>query len=141
MCILDGMQSTFFCLGKFLKKLADSQCSSITKGSIYYIKHMYIQPFSMEVDWPEIWCLMEVSTVFYICTYCIFTLRGSVVQKKTTEKWQQMYGALHKSYIGNIINGVKVMLAPLNMTYFKLCSWAMGDEVGTMGSDNKWWWH
>ena len=48
----------------------------ITKGSIYYIKHMYIQPFSMEVDWPEIWHLMEVSTMFYNCTCCIFTLWG-----------------------------------------------------------------
>ena len=35
---------------------------------------MYIQPFSMEVDWPEILCSMEVSTVFYICRYCVFTL-------------------------------------------------------------------
>ena len=47
------------------------------KGSIYYTKHMYIQPFSIEVDWPEIWCLMKISTMFYICTYCIFTLWGS----------------------------------------------------------------
>ena len=53
MCILDHTQSTFFCLGKFLKKLADDQCISITKGRIYHIKHEYIQPFSMEVDWPE----------------------------------------------------------------------------------------
>ena len=37
---------------------------------------MYIQPFSMEVDWPEIWCLMEVSTMFYICGYCFFTWWG-----------------------------------------------------------------
>ncbi len=48
--ILDHTQSASLCLGKFLKKLADDQCTSITKGSIYYIKHMYIQPFSMEVD-------------------------------------------------------------------------------------------
>ena len=40
MCISDYMQTTFFYLGRFLKKLADDQCSSITKGSIYYIKHM-----------------------------------------------------------------------------------------------------
>ena len=47
---VDHTQSASFCLGKFLKKFADDQCSSITKGSMYYIKHMYVQPFSMEVD-------------------------------------------------------------------------------------------
>ena len=35
---------------------------------------MYIQPFSMQVNWSEIWCLMKVSTLFYICRYWIFTL-------------------------------------------------------------------
>ncbi len=34
---------------------ADDKSSSISKGSIYYIKHIYIQPFSMEVDLREIW--------------------------------------------------------------------------------------
>ncbi len=58
---------------RFLKKLTDDQCSSITKGSIYHIKHRSIQPFSMGVDWPEIVHLMEVSIMFNICTYCIFT--------------------------------------------------------------------
>ena len=67
---------TFFHLGKFLKKLADDQCSSITKGSIFYIKHMYIQPKTMGVDWPEITCLMEVSIMFYMCTYCVFAWYG-----------------------------------------------------------------
>ena len=61
------MQTTFFYLERFLKKLADDQCSSITKGSSYHIKHMYIQPFTKLVDWPEIGCLMEVSTMLYIC--------------------------------------------------------------------------
>ena len=32
------------------KKLAEIQCSIITKGSIYHIKHMYIQPFTTAVD-------------------------------------------------------------------------------------------
>ncbi len=49
------------------------------KGSIYHIEHIYIQPFSMEVDWPEMVCLMEVSTKFYICTYCVFTLWGTIM--------------------------------------------------------------
>ncbi len=64
MCILDHTLSTLFCLGKFLKKLADDQCRSITKGSIYYIKHMYIQPFSMKTDWP-INLMLNGTTVLY----------------------------------------------------------------------------
>ena len=59
-----------------LKKLADDQCSSITKGSIYHINHMNIQPFITVVDWPETWCLMEVSAMFYICRYCVCTWDG-----------------------------------------------------------------
>ena len=35
----------FFYLGRFLKKLADDQRPSMTKGSIYYMNHMYIHPF------------------------------------------------------------------------------------------------
>ncbi len=30
----------------------------------------------MGVDWPEIACLMEVSVMFNICRYCIFTWYG-----------------------------------------------------------------
>ena len=41
---------------------------------------MYIQHFSIGVDWSEIGCLMEVSAMFYICTYCVFTWSGSGVQ-------------------------------------------------------------
>ena len=36
MCISNYMQTTFFYLGGFIKEMADGQCSSITKGSIYY---------------------------------------------------------------------------------------------------------
>ena len=78
-CISDFMKSTFFYIERYLKKLADDQYSSITKGSIYHIKHMYIQPFTTIVDWPEIWCLMEVSSMFYICRYCVFTWDGSFI--------------------------------------------------------------
>ena len=63
-----SLQTTFIYLGRFLKKLANDQSSSITKGSIYHVKHVYIQPCTTIVDWPEI------STVFYICRYCIFPL-------------------------------------------------------------------
>ncbi len=62
-----------FSLEKFLKKLADDQCSFISKGSIYCIHH--IPPFSMEVDWPEIWCLMEV-LLHFIFAHIMFLLRG-----------------------------------------------------------------
>ena len=41
-----NIQTTLFCLERFPKKLADDQFSSITKDSIYHIKHMYIQPFT-----------------------------------------------------------------------------------------------
>ncbi len=42
------------------------------------MKRMYIQPFTKGVDWPEIWHLMEVSTMFYICGYCVFTYRADI---------------------------------------------------------------
>ncbi len=71
------MQTTFFYLGIFLKKLADDQCSSITKDSIYHINHMYILSFTTVVDWPEIWWLMDVSAMFYFCRYCVFTWDGT----------------------------------------------------------------
>ncbi len=37
------------------------------------MNHMYMQPFTTVKDWPEIGCLMEVSSMFYICRYCVFT--------------------------------------------------------------------
>ncbi len=40
---------------------------------------MYTQPFITVVDLPEIGRLMEVSTIFYICRYCIFTWDGRFV--------------------------------------------------------------
>ncbi len=59
MCTSDYMQTTFFYHGRFLKKIADDQCPSTTKGSM---KHLSKQPFTMEVY------------TFNICTYCVFTL-------------------------------------------------------------------
>ncbi len=53
--------------------------------------NMYIQPFSTVVDWAEIWYLMEVSTMFYICRYCVFTWGGRapihVICWKIPYKW------------------------------------------------------
>ena len=47
-------------------KIPEEKCSSMTKGSNYHINHMYIQPFTTIVDWPENWCLMEVYYVLYL---------------------------------------------------------------------------
>ncbi len=49
-CISDCMQTTYFYHGKFLKKKVSNQWSSVTKGSVYHVKHMSIQPFTMRVD-------------------------------------------------------------------------------------------
>ncbi len=57
-CISNFIQTTLFYLGRFVKKLADNQFYSITKGIIYRTKHIYIHPFSMEVVWLkkfEVW--------------------------------------------------------------------------------------
>ncbi len=54
-------------------EVADDQCSSISKCSIYHIKHMLIQPFTMGVDWPEIGCLMASIYVWCLHILC-FTL-------------------------------------------------------------------
>ncbi len=77
----------FFCLGKLLKWLADDQSSSITKGSIYYINYMNIQPFSMKVDWKEIWHQMDVCSMFYICRYCVL-LCGADIKWLVTTQYQ-----------------------------------------------------
>ncbi len=49
---------------------------------------MYIQPFSMGVDWPEICCVMEVSTLFYFCRYCVFTLWGRADKHNIRINWK-----------------------------------------------------
>ncbi len=65
MCISDDIQTNSFYHGKFLKKGADNQCSSITKDSIYHINHMSILPFyhGSELIWTwtlngSIWCIL-----------------------------------------------------------------------------------
>ena len=63
----------FFYLGRFLKNLAEDQCSSITKAVSTTFNIMYIQPFITVVDWTEILRLMEVS-MFSIYRYCVFFL-------------------------------------------------------------------
>ncbi len=76
----DFMQTSFFYLGRFLKKLGDDQCSSITKGSIYHIRHMYIHPFTTVIDFPEIGCLMEVSDyVLYLQILCFYLVGQTLI--------------------------------------------------------------
>ncbi len=69
------IQNTFFYLGRFLKKLADDRCTWITKGSIYHVKHMSIQPFYHGLTWN--WAFYGSTYMFDICAYCVFTLYGS----------------------------------------------------------------
>ncbi len=66
-----------FTRGRFMKKLADDQCFSITKGSIYHYKTYLHTSFYHIVEWPGGWYLMEVSTMLFICRYCAFTLWDS----------------------------------------------------------------
>ena len=42
------------------------------------MKHMFIQYFTMAVDWPKIARLMEVSIMFNICRCCLFTWYFSI---------------------------------------------------------------
>ena len=74
MCIFAYKHTTFFNLGRFFKKWADNQCSLITKGSNYYIKHISLHLITIGVDWPEIGRLMEylsclifAHTAFLLC--------------------------------------------------------------------------
>ncbi len=126
MCTLDHMQSTFFCLRKFLKKL-DNLWSSITKGSIYHIKNMYIQPFSMVVDWPEIWCLMEVSTMFHIPFYQCYArlhLRDAYLLKSWQSTTQvvkaefRMFLRQHWNILWNMKCGVSKVIFPSGTVNF-----------------------
>ncbi len=59
------------------------QRSSVTKGStVSTIPYQtYTQLFTTVVDWPNTGCLMEVSSMFYICRYCVLlgTAEYSVV--------------------------------------------------------------
>ena len=48
MCISDYIQTTFFYPGRFFKKLADDQCSSITKGSMYISDYIQTTFFYLE---------------------------------------------------------------------------------------------
>ncbi len=78
------------------KKLADDQCFSITKESIYHIKHTYIQPFTTVVDWPEIGSLLEVSTLFYLQILRFYLVRHIFSQICTWNNVTGAYGLFRK---------------------------------------------
>ena len=64
------------------------------------MKRIYIQPFTTEVDWTEIGCLMEVSAMFYICRYCVFTWDGRLpafVSKEDFTRLKVVYGFSDRS--------------------------------------------
>ena len=65
MCISEYMQTTFFYLERFLKKLADDQCSLITKSSIYHIKHMCIYHFTIGVHGLT-WNWVFNESIYYV---------------------------------------------------------------------------
>ncbi len=61
---------------------SDEQTINPLPKLIEYLLHVYqtyIQPFSMEVDRREIWHQVDVSTMIYICRYCVFTLWGRLI--------------------------------------------------------------
>ncbi len=60
------MKTTFFYLEKSLKKLADDQCSSIAKGSIYHINHISIQPLTTVVSGGLTRYLMFNGSIYYV---------------------------------------------------------------------------
>ncbi len=63
-----------FTLNDFWKK--NSRRSLLFHNIRQYPPHLtlHIQSFTTAVDWPEI--LMEVSTMFYTCKYCLFNYWG-----------------------------------------------------------------
>ena len=60
---------------------------------------MYIQPFITVVDWPEIWCLMEVSVVFYFSRYCVSTWEGRLPDMWCTVSKQNKSDVEHFSLL------------------------------------------
>ncbi len=99
MCISDYTQTTFFYLERFLKKLADDQFSSITKGIIYHIKH-YVHATCYHgngLTWNLTFNGSRVSTMLNIHTYCV--LRVTVAVDQWSHLKLRNYQILHS--LGN----------------------------------------
>ena len=77
MCISHYIQNTL--AWKISKEVGrrDDQCSSITKGCIWHIKHNVHTVFNHGSG--LIWnCMVKEVPMFDVCTYCIFTLYNRV---------------------------------------------------------------
>ena len=62
-----------FYLERFLKKLADDQCSSITKGSIYHIKHNVHTTFSYSSGLTRNWVINgSIYYILYLQILCFY---------------------------------------------------------------------
>ena len=74
--------------GRFLKKLADNQCSSMTKGSIYHIKHMSNTTFyhGSGLTWN---CMFNGSIyhVLYLHILCLYLVQQSLLIGLTFEPY------------------------------------------------------
>ena len=68
MCNSYHIQTTFFYTGRFLKKVAHNQCSSITEGRIYHIKHTTFYHGS-----GLIWNLIFYGSIYNVW-YFVYTL-------------------------------------------------------------------
>ena len=56
-------------LARFMEKLVDGQSSSLTKGSVYHIKRVYIQPFTTQkfnVSWKYLVSFIFADTAFLL---------------------------------------------------------------------------
>ncbi len=78
MWISDNMQTTFFYIERFLKKLKPINALLSLKGLSTIWNIMYIQYITMIVDWPEIGRKIKVSIMFNI-SHTVF-LRSTAEQ-------------------------------------------------------------
>ncbi len=65
----------FTYLGRFQKKLAGNQCSSITKGSIYHIKYYVLKIFYHSSGLTK---MLNGSINYVLHWHCVFTRYGSI---------------------------------------------------------------
>ena len=70
MCISDYIQTKFFYLGRFPKKLADDQCSSITKKAVSTISNIREYPHNL-LPWK--WIDLKLDVKWKYLLYLIFS--------------------------------------------------------------------
>ena len=92
MCMYQITQKSFVlpCNIPLKKKLADNQCSSVSKGSILS-NIMSIQPFTMGVDWPDWTFNGSVYYVWYL--HILLLLRTPDLVKHVLSRasmWQEL---------------------------------------------------